>query len=164
MDLNDLDAELLEIDENLRRYDLTAWEQSQHIERREKLLKQKGQRKTDGGNGSNQHESNRLTVRQLQKTTADLAEEAGMSRATYARRAQVGRSIAPATAEIISNIDDLETCDLPDSPKQLEYLAKLEDKEYQVSIAKRVADGPIYPTVKTHRLSRSHRHRPSLPP
>ena len=124
LDLNDLDAELLEIDENLRRYDLTAWEQSQHIERREKLLTEKGQRRTDG------RYSNPVTVTGLEKTTADLAEEAGMSESTYKRRAQVGRSIAPATAEIISNIDDLETCDLPDSPKQLEYLAKLEDKDY----------------------------------
>lgn len=62
----------------------------------------------------------------LQKTTEELAAEAGMSKATYERRAAVGRDIAPATADILNAITDLATCDLPDSPKQLEFLAKLE--------------------------------------
>lgn len=113
-------------DENLRRYDLTAWEQSQHIDRREELLKKKGERRKDGGNGSNQHKSNPVTVTGLQKSTAELATEAGMSERTYQRRAKVGHSIASATADILNSITDLEACDLPDSPKQLEYLAKLE--------------------------------------
>ena len=123
LELDDLEAELLEIDENLRRYDLTAWEQSQHIERRETLLKKKGQRAKVG---DNQHEGGRLTVSRPEKTTADLATEAGMSKATYKRRSAVGRDIAPATADILNAITDLATCDLPDSPKQLEFLAKLE--------------------------------------
>ena len=122
MPLNDLEAELLEIDENLRRYDLTAWEQSQHIERREALLKKRGQRDTPGGNRKSP--SHGETVKP--KTAKDLAGEVGMSRATYQRRSKVGRDIAEATADILNSITDLEACDLPDSPKQLEYLAKLE--------------------------------------
>ena len=124
LELDDLEAELLEIDENLRRYDLTAWEQSQHIERREALLKKKGERAKQG---ENQHKGGGVTVTPP-KTTADLATESGMSERTYKRRVAVGRDIAPATADILNAIVDLATCDLPDSPKQLEYLAKLEDK------------------------------------
>ena len=75
------------------------------------------------------------------KTTADLAAEAGMSERTYQRRSKVGRDIAPATADILNAITDLATCDLPDSPKQLEFLAKLEDKTLQATIAERVAHG-----------------------
>ena len=138
LELDDLEAELLEIDENLRRYDLTAWEQSQHIERRETLLKKKGQR-AKASPGSNQHEVP-VTVTGT-KTTADLATEAGMSERTYQRRSKVGRDIAPATADILNAIVDLATCDLPDSPKQLEFLAKLEDKTLQATIAERVAAG-----------------------
>ena len=122
LELDDLEAELLEIDENLRRYDLTAWEQSQHIERREVLLKRKGERATPRDN----HRKDAPATVTGAKTTADLAAEAGMSKRTYARRAAVGRDIAPATADILNAITDLATCDLPDSPKQLEYLAKLE--------------------------------------
>ena len=130
-------TDLLEIDENLRRYDLTAWEQSQHIERREVLLKKRGQRAKAN---DNRHTSRGVTVTPL-KTTADLADEAGMSKRTYKRRAAVGRDIAEATADILNSITDLEACDLPDSPKQLEYLAKLEDKTLQATIAERVAHG-----------------------
>ena len=64
-----------------------------------------------------------------------------MSERTYQRRSAVGRDIAPATADILNAIVDLATCDLPDSPKQLEYLAKLEDKTLQATIAERVAAG-----------------------
>ena len=84
----------MEIDENLRRYDLTAWEQAQHIERRETLLQQKGERAKAHGNGSNQHTSKGDTVSPL-RTNADLAAEAGISERTYQRRAKIGRDIAP---------------------------------------------------------------------
>ena len=141
LELDDLEAELLEIDENLRRYDLTAWEQSQHIERREALLKKKDER-AKASPGSNQHKVP-VTVTGT-KTTADLATEAGMSERTYRRRSAVGRDIAPATADILNAIVDLATCDLPDSPKQLEFLAKLEDKTLQATIAERVTAGGTF--------------------
>lgn len=54
------------------------------------------------------------------KTNADLADEAGMSKATYERRSKVGRDIADETAEILNSITDLKACNLPDSSKQLE--------------------------------------------
>ena len=109
MPLNDLEAELLEIDENLRRYDLTAWEQSQHIERREALLKKRGQRDTPGGNRKSP--SHGETVKP--KTAKDLAGEVGMSRATYQRRSKVGRDIAEATADILNSITDLRRATCP---------------------------------------------------
>lgn len=60
----------MEIDENLKRHDLTVWEAAKHVARREEILEERGQRRTVGGRvhpatvtGSN--------------TTANLAEEMG---------------------------------------------------------------------------------------
>ncbi len=50
------------------------------------MLEAMGQRARRGGGGSNQHESKRATVARLQKTTADIAKEAGMSERTWLPR------------------------------------------------------------------------------
>jgi hypothetical protein len=51
---------------------LMILEQVDHVTRREEVKKALGERRTDGGNGNNQHGSNPVTVSGLQ-TTADLA-------------------------------------------------------------------------------------------
>ena len=52
-DLDELDAELAEIDENLRRTELTVLEQADHLLRREQILEAKGLRATRGTNLKN---------------------------------------------------------------------------------------------------------------
>ena len=42
-----------------------------------------GQRREVGGNGANQYKSNGATVSPLQKTTADIASEAGVSKRIF---------------------------------------------------------------------------------
>ena len=49
-------------------------------------FQKKGERRKDGGSGSNQHGSKSATVTHLHKTTPELAAEAGMSERTYKRR------------------------------------------------------------------------------
>lgn len=55
LELDQVDAELAEIDENLRRVELTVLEQAEHLMRREELLDARGQRARPG---DNQHNGN----------------------------------------------------------------------------------------------------------
>ena len=50
VELNDIDAELAEIDENLRRSNLSILEEAEHLLRREELLEAKGSRAKPGDN------------------------------------------------------------------------------------------------------------------
>ena len=131
--------QLAEIDENLIRHDLTVVEQSDHVARREALLKARGERAERGGTGSNQHTSKPVTVTGLQ-TTEELAKAAGMSTSTYERRARIGRDLTEETKAIISELDPSES-DLPNSTRQLNYLAAVDDSEDQEEIARMVATG-----------------------
>lgn len=135
LDVDDVGAELVEIDENLRRHDLSVWEQSKHIARREELMSQQGERAPG-------HRPKSDTVSDLPapRTTPQIAADAGMSDRTWQRRAKVGRSITPEVATVIDDIDP-ETCSLPDSTTQLNYLAGITDPTDQLDIATRVADG-----------------------
>ena len=74
-----LDAELAQIDENLKRHDLSVLEQGEHLARRNDILVARGERAPSHGSGSNQYQSKGATVAPLQ-TTQDIADEAGMSK------------------------------------------------------------------------------------
>jgi hypothetical protein len=93
----ELDAELAEIDENLRSHHLTRAEEARHIARREELMQAKGERRTVG------RHSNTATVAVLEpKTTEELAKEAGMSERTYQQRAKSKK------LELLEEIPNLE--------------------------------------------------------
>lgn len=137
VDVDDAQAELLEIDENLRRHDLTVWEQSKHIARREAIMQARGERVTHGGDRKSSDHGEHLNER---KTTAEVAESAGMSSATWRRRAKTGTRITPEVARVLDDLDPQDTS-LPDSTRQLDYLAGITDPADQLDIATRVADG-----------------------
>jgi len=134
-DVDEATAELMEIDENLARHDLTVWEQSKHIARREAIMREKGERLSGRPVKS-------ATVADFTavKTTPELAASAGMSERTWQTRAKVGSRITPEVARVIDDIDT-DTCSLPDSTTQLNYLAGVDDPEDQLEIVTRVADG-----------------------
>ena len=71
---DELDAELAQIDENLKRHDLTVMEQGEHLARRNDILVARGERATVC---NNQYASVTITPA---KTTKDIADEAGMSK------------------------------------------------------------------------------------
>jgi len=134
-DVDEATAELMEIDENLARHDLTVWEQSKHIARREAIMRERGERLTGRPEKS-------ATVADFPavKTTPELAAAAGMSERTWQTRAKVGTRITPEVARVIDDIDTT-SCSLPDSTTQLNYLAGITDPNDQLEIATRVADG-----------------------
>jgi hypothetical protein len=76
--------ELAEIDENLKRFDLTVWEQSKHIARREALMVARGERATS-------HRPNKGDTVSPLSTTEQLADSLGLHERTYQRRKAIGR-------------------------------------------------------------------------
>lgn len=140
---DELDAELAEIDENLISHRLTVAEQADHIARREALMTARGERAAGGGDRPSESDSNfdPVTVTgSKEKTTDDLAKEAGMSKSSYQKRSKIGRGLTAETKEIVSEIDPND-CDLPNSTRQLNYLAGIEDPDDQAEIARKVATG-----------------------
>lgn len=136
----ELDAELAEIDENLISNHLTRAEEARHIARREQIMQAKGERAA-ASPGTNQYGEVPATVAGTSpKTTKQLAEEAGMSERTYQQRAKIGQKLTDETLEIISELDPNDA-DLPNSTRQLNYLAGVDDPEDQAEIARRVATG-----------------------
>lgn len=76
-----------------------ASEQSKHIARREEIMRAKGER-AEGGFHGNRFVGPATVAGP--RTTADLANDAGMSERTWRGRNRVGSSIKPATAEVLS--------------------------------------------------------------
>ncbi|HQM01167.1 MAG TPA: DNA methyltransferase [Ruminococcus flavefaciens] len=120
-------AELAEIDENLMRNDLTVLEQGEHIQRRNEILEAMGQRREVG----RYQNSNGVTVTPL-KTTEDIAKEAGLSKNSVQKRAQIARDIVPEAKELIRDTP------IADSTTQLLELARMEP-EKQIEVAKQLS-------------------------
>ena len=64
------------------------------------------------------------------KTTKDLAAEMGMSESSYQKRSKIGRGLSEEVQEIIGDLDPSES-DLPNSTRQLNYLAGVDDPDLQ---------------------------------
>ncbi len=115
-ELDEVDAELAEIDENLYRRELTVLEQAEHLQRRMELLEIKGQRAKAG---DNQHSD--------ATTTAAVADSIGISERSAQQRLQIARGLSQAAR------DALRDTDLAQSTTKLLDLAK-QPQEYQVAI------------------------------
>lgn len=139
-DGSDLDAELAEIDENLKRAELTVLEQGELLERRNEILTERGERRMVG----RYPESNGETVSPL-KSTPDIALEIGLSERGAQQRMQIARDIAPDVKDAIRNTP------LADSTTQLLALARM-DKETQSAIAKKIAEGEAETVTDARRL------------
>ena len=87
-----LHTELIEIDENLMRGELTPAQRVKHTKRREEIIDSLGLRAKRGGTGANQHKSRPADSAGLQ-TTADLAKDVGVSERTYREDVSIGKSI-----------------------------------------------------------------------
>lgn len=116
---DDSDVELAEIDENLKRCDLTVLEQGEHLVRREEILKQRGERAQVG---DNQFIGGGETV-SLPKTTADIASEIGLSERSTQQRLQIARDITPEVKDVIRDKD------IADSTGQLLRLARMNPED-----------------------------------
>lgn len=153
---DELKNRLLEIDENLKRLDLTVWEQAKHAAERERILEALGQRARRGGSGSNQYESKPATAAGLQKTTADIAREAGVSERTWQNRAKIGRGLGERTREVLEQADATEDAhrQFLNSTTQLNHLADIAGKrgdEVAAEVARRVLSGESRSSFEAYR-------------
>lgn len=120
-----LEDELIEIDENLIRNDLTVLEQAELLQRRNEILKEMGLRRSHG-----RYPTNSLSDRGL-KTTEDIAKEVGLANSTLLRRIQIAQNLVPEVKEKIRNTP------IADSTTQLLELAKLKPEE-QIEVVKQL--------------------------
>lgn len=135
--------ELIEIDENLIRNDLTILEQGQQLNRRDEILKALGQR---AGIGDNQY-SKGGELNSLPKTTAEIAKESGISERTAQHYKQIDKGIDDSVKDMIRDTD------IADNKTDLLALAKEKNPEKQKELAIDVISGKSI-NVKTAKKKR----------
>ena len=133
MELGELDAELVEIDENLRRSELTILEEAQHYARRDEIMQAKGLR-AKASNGRNQHTSAVGAPGAPTITTAQMAAQMGMSERAAQERMQIARGITPPVQELIAEHP------VANSTKALLAIAR-QDSAAQAEIARLILAG-----------------------
>lgn len=144
------EAELIEIDENLRRQELTVLEQAEHLARYEELMEAMGLRAKVGFNG-NQYTQEEKGTPLLDselgsvtvippKTTQDIADEIGLSKNSVQKRKQIASNIVPEVKETLRDTE------IANSTTQLVEVARMEP-EKQKEFAEAVQTGEVS-TVK----------------
>ena len=126
IDMDELNAELVQIDENLILNQLTILETAEHLIRREEILTKLGKRSTVKDNqyaGVNSDTS----------TTKELASELGLLERKYQRIKQVHK-IDPDAREI------LKETDVSNNLNGLLLIERLKDDQILIEVAKRVTD------------------------
>jgi N6-adenosine-specific RNA methylase IME4 len=124
--LDEVHAEIAEIDENLIRNDLSALERIEHNARRVELLDSLGQ-KAKGGRPKN----NPLPNSGFPKTTEEIGEAAGMCASAIRRDVQIGRDLAD---DVKTKLRGTETAN---STTQLLKLSQMPEADQRV-IAKKL--------------------------
>jgi len=157
-----LEDELIEIDENLIRNDLTVLEQAELLQRRNEILKELGLRVKNGDNqfstgrptvghpvdntknGDDQLSTDYPMVERL-KTTSDIAQEVGISRSSLFNRLQIAQNLVPEVKDKIRNTP------IADSTTQLLELARLKPEE-QIEVAKHLENKKtVAEAIQEHR-------------
>ena len=132
VELSEVDAELAEIDENLRRNNLTVLEESEHLLRREELLEAKGLRAKPGDNQHSTDGGGEMISPPA--TTAAIAGDLGLSERSAQMRLQIARNLDQEVRESI------RTTELANSTTQLVELAR-QPAEKQRTIADMLMSG-----------------------
>ena len=114
-ELDDVDAELVEIDENLARVELTVLERAEQMERRRQLYEVR-------------REQARAAGLRMPGFAADAAEHLGVSRRTVERDLQIARDVDPDVAA------DLHGTPLADNRGELLALAALPADEQRSAV------------------------------
>jgi len=127
LDVDKLTAKLAEIDENLKRNDLTALEEGEHLLKREKLLEDIGQRAPD-------HRPKKGEESSPLETTADIAKQVGLSERIAQQRKQIARDLAPEVKDMIRDTD------VANRKTELLKLSRI-DTETQKEVVARVVTG-----------------------
>ena len=128
--LDALDAELLEIDENLIRNDLNALEQDLAIARRKEIYELKHPETKHGGDRkseerkSSEHHAHLITS----SFAEDTATKTGTSRHTVQRQAKVGQALRDIA-------DEVAKTSIADNQKELLALSRLPEAERPAVVA-----------------------------
>ncbi len=130
-EMNDLQAELAEIDENIQRSQLTALEEAQALKRRkaiyEKLHPQTKQHRA-GGHARHGSAGDKLSFAE------DAAETTGKGRRTIERAVAIAHAIPEHLQSLIADTP------IANNKRQLETLARLSSEE-QCRVSQRLASG-----------------------
>ena len=146
LDLDALGVELVEIDENLVRRELTVLEQAEHLARRDELLRARGERAPD-------HRPEKGASVAPFQTTKAIAAQVGMSERTAQERMQIVRGltgVARATLRGTAAANERYT---------LLTLARVEDAAEQEEIARHLADGRATSVGDARQVMREERLR-----
>jgi N6-adenosine-specific RNA methylase IME4 len=127
--------QLVEIDENLRRNDLTVLERSEHLELRKVAYEGLHPETKKGGDRGNQHTGGKARdPRSASPFTADTAKATGISRRVVQEEVQIASRLSPEVREAIRGTE------MADSKVDLLALAR-QPAPLQATIAERVASG-----------------------
>lgn len=141
--LNALQTELVEIDENLIRNELSSLQQGEWLNRRDEVLKELGMRKAPHGNGANQFSKGEESS-PLLKTTAAIAAEMGISERIAQQRKQIARDITPEVK------DQIYGTEFEERTTDLLKLSRMQPAE-QAAIVGRIISGAAKSTTEAMR-------------
>ena len=136
-----LNAELMEIDENLVRNELTVLEQGEHIKRRDEILTEFGLRALSKSNPlySEQNESTKnekgVESTPIPKTTKAIGLEIGLSESVTKQRKQIATNIIPEVKDKIINTP------LADKTTDLLKLARMTPAK-QIIVMEKITKNP----------------------
>jgi N6-adenosine-specific RNA methylase IME4/ParB-like chromosome segregation protein Spo0J len=153
--LSALQSELVEIDENLIRNELSTLQQGEWLNRRDEVLKELGMRQTAGGDRKSekyQGEDSSLCLR----TTAAIAADMGMSERIAQQRKQIARDIVQDVKEQIYGTA------LEERTTDLLKLSRMQPAE-QAAIVDRILSGEAKSTTEAVRQINHESKREAAP-
>lgn len=135
-DLDDLHAELAEIDENIARSPLTAMEHTKALARRKDIYETLHPDPKARNKAVKTEAGKRAKGPTVASFAEDTAEKTGTSPSTVQRDVAIGRAIPDEIAELIKDTP------IADNKRELKKLARLEPEEQKV-VAQMLAEGEV---------------------
>jgi len=135
-DLDDLHAELAEIDENIARSPLTAMEQTKALARRKEIYETLHPETKTGKKAAKTEGGKKARTPAAASFADDTAEKTGTSPRTVQRDVAIGQAIPDEIAELIKDTP------IADNKRELKKLARLEPEEQKV-VAQMLAEGEV---------------------
>ncbi|MGH0000588.1 ParB/RepB/Spo0J family partition protein [Pseudovibrio ascidiaceicola] len=147
VDASDLEAKLIEIDENLMRRELSPLDRALFLTARKGVHEEMYPDTKNGGDRGNQHTGGRQN--DMMSFCQDAAERVGLSRRTIERAVAIAEKLSPDVIELVRDTG------LAESGKELEALAKKEPAAQKAVLqtilagdAKKVSEAEVLLSMK----------------
>jgi DNA modification methylase/ParB-like chromosome segregation protein Spo0J len=134
IDLDELDAELAEIDENLIRNELTVLERGKQHARRKEIYETKHPETKHGGDRKSEGARSNGGARRLKSFAEDAAEKTGVAPRTVREEVQIFKKISEDAKELIENTE------LEDKKTELLSLTRVPGDK-QEAVVKAIVNG-----------------------